>query len=207
MYDQQELEKLRTLLSRGEIKAIAFDFDDTIWPLMPGWQRSLWVLPLLEWYLFGSAWTVMLLPGLLPYYWPLREHMQAVKKELGYIASQYPVAICSNTITPRLHWILWAMGLAALFPVNLRLGRNLVKRWRGKPHSALFDLLCERLELQPNQILFLDNTSRNIQAAGRLGFYTLLVDDDRASKAWKKASARAPDFVAALRLLHQASTS
>ena len=43
-----------------------------------------------------------------------------------------------------------------------------------KPDSALFDLLCDRFELEPEDTLFIDDARPNVEAAEKLGFYTVL---------------------------------
>lgn len=41
-----------------------------------------------------------------------------------------------------------------------------------KPDPAIFELLAERCGLVPGRTLFVDDSAKNIESAGRLGFYT-----------------------------------
>tara|TARA_B100000686_G_scaffold332341_1_gene396979 strand:- start:389 stop:1009 length:621 start_codon:yes stop_codon:yes gene_type:complete len=43
-----------------------------------------------------------------------------------------------------------------------------------KPDPAIFDLLCDRFELEADETLFIDDHRPNVEAAEKLGFYTVL---------------------------------
>jgi epoxide hydrolase-like predicted phosphatase len=44
----------------------------------------------------------------------------------------------------------------------------------AKPDPRIFELACQRLDVQPSQMLFLDDSSRNIAAARELGIHAIL---------------------------------
>ena len=45
-----------------------------------------------------------------------------------------------------------------------------------KPDSRIFQWVIDRFGIKPEETLFLDDSQRNLEAAARLGFRTLLVD-------------------------------
>lgn len=49
-----------------------------------------------------------------------------------------------------------------------------------KPDPAIFHLACERAGLPPEQLLFVDDSPRNIAAAAEVGFHTHLFGDPAA---------------------------
>ena len=51
-----------------------------------------------------------------------------------------------------------------------------------KPDPAIYELLCERYCLIPNECVFIDDKKKNVEAAAKLGFHTILMKDyDQAS--------------------------
>jgi 2-haloacid dehalogenase/putative hydrolase of the HAD superfamily len=46
-----------------------------------------------------------------------------------------------------------------------------------KPEPAIYHLACERSGLRPDQLLFVDDSAVNIQAAAELGFHVLHFTD------------------------------
>lgn len=46
-----------------------------------------------------------------------------------------------------------------------------------KPDPEIYRRLLERYSLEPEETLFIDDLEKNIQAAGELGFHTVLFDD------------------------------
>lgn len=47
----------------------------------------------------------------------------------------------------------------------------------GKDDPAIFDLVCNRLSLTPEDCVFIDNSARNLVIPQRMGFATILYDD------------------------------
>ncbi len=43
-----------------------------------------------------------------------------------------------------------------------------------KPHPDIYELLCDRLKIPPEHILFVDDIEENVVAAQKLGFQALL---------------------------------
>lgn len=85
--------------------------------------------------------------------WRVRDHMR--------------VAMLSNA-GPELERRLRRFGLAQLFhPVM-----NSHRIGMAKPNPMVFRHASERLHLAPDQILFVDDQARNINAAAQLGFHT-----------------------------------
>ena len=52
---------------------------------------------------------------------------------------------------------------------------------RRKPEPAIYALICERLELAPDRIAFLDDIGHNLKPARAMGMHTIKVDDDPAA--------------------------
>jgi 2-haloacid dehalogenase/putative hydrolase of the HAD superfamily len=50
----------------------------------------------------------------------------------------------------------------------------------AKPDPAIFALACQRSGCEPGQLLFVDDSRANIEAADQLGFHTHLFDDPAA---------------------------
>ena len=49
-----------------------------------------------------------------------------------------------------------------------------------KPDPRIYAIACRRSGLAPGELLFVDDSARNIEAAGALGFHTHLFDDPAA---------------------------
>ena len=82
---------------------------------------------------------------------------------------RYQVAICSNT--DPLHW----QQALDLNPVLSEISPAYLSFAMGvrKPHSGIFEMILEDLEIDPGQCLFIDDTLDNIRSAAGLGFRTL----------------------------------
>ena len=63
--------------------------------------------------------------------------------------------------------------LRELFPVFIE---SSVVGWR-KPDPRIYKLACERLSVEPQQAVFLDDIGRNLKSARALGMTTIKVDD------------------------------
>lgn len=46
-----------------------------------------------------------------------------------------------------------------------------------KPDAAIFEYICRQYQLLPSETVFVDDHSPNIEAAGKLGFHTILFRD------------------------------
>jgi len=56
-----------------------------------------------------------------------------------------------------------------------------------KPDPRIYELLCERFCLIPRECVFIDDKLKNVEAAAKLGFHTVLMEDyDQASVALDK---------------------
>jgi FMN phosphatase YigB (HAD superfamily) len=73
-------------------------------------------------------------------------------------------------------------GTRAMSPAFGRLKGVVVSGEEGmaKPDPAIFRLVCERFGYRPEEMLFVDDVTRNIAAAAALGFATHLFDDPKA---------------------------
>ena len=63
-------------------------------------------------------------------------------------------------------------AIRAMTPALERLSYVLVSGEVGlvKPDPAIFRLLCERVGMEPQELLFVDDSERNVEAAEKLGF-------------------------------------
>lgn len=98
-------------------------------------------------------------------------------KELRELAKRYRICMLSNT-----NPIMWADGIDRAFRAE---GGSVTDYFDGivrsfdarsmKPDAGIFQFAIEKLGLNPEQTLFLDDSQRNLDAAAQLGFHTLLV--------------------------------
>ena len=51
----------------------------------------------------------------------------------------------------------------------------------SKPNKDIYDLLCKRLELQPNEVIFLDDVKENIDSAIEFGIHGILFKNTEQS--------------------------
>ena len=70
-------------------------------------------------------------------------------------------------------------GTIAISPAFARLQDIVVSGFEGviKPEPRIFQIACERIGLDPGQMLFVDDSRANIDAARALGFDTHLFED------------------------------
>ena len=70
----------------------------------------------------------------------------------------------------------------AMSPAFARLADTVVSGREGviKPDPRIFHILCERAGMAPGELLFVDDSARNIDAAAALGFDVHLFDDPAA---------------------------
>ncbi|MGH3588236.1 MAG: HAD-IA family hydrolase [Pseudonocardia sp.] len=51
----------------------------------------------------------------------------------------------------------------------------------AKPDPRIYKLTCDRLDVQPDEIVFLDDVEANVEAARQLGWRAVLHEETRAS--------------------------
>ena len=73
-------------------------------------------------------------------------------------------------------------GIFAMSPAFARLGHIVVSGREGvmKPEPRIFELVCERAGMLPGELLLVDDSARNIEAARGLGFDVHRFDDPAA---------------------------
>lgn len=67
---------------------------------------------------------------------------------------------------------------------------NVIVRWDPRtlyskifPDPAIFHLLCERVGMGPEELLFVDNSAGNVEAAREIGFYVHRFREPRALRS------------------------
>lgn len=98
-------------------------------------------------------------------------------RQLEELHSQYRLYLLSNT-----NPIMWADGIARAFKSD---GHDIDFYFDGivtsfeakvmKPDPLIFEIVMARLDIDPRQTLFFDDSKANIDAAADLGFHTVLV--------------------------------
>ncbi|MGH3745350.1 MAG: HAD-IA family hydrolase, partial [Mycobacteriales bacterium] len=51
----------------------------------------------------------------------------------------------------------------------------------AKPDPAIYHLACERLEVEPGEVVFVDDRPENVDAAAGLGMHAFLHADDTSA--------------------------
>lgn len=97
--------------------------------------------------------------------------------ELELLHEHYNIYMLSNT-----NPIMWADGIDKAFRQQ---GRDVNYYFDGivrsyvagvmKPAPGIFEYAIEKLGIKPEETLFLDDSQRNLDAAAKFGFHTLLV--------------------------------
>ena len=52
-----------------------------------------------------------------------------------------------------------------------------------KPHKEAFQVLFEKLKLRPEEVVFIDDTQRNLEKAGEIGYIPILYENNEQLKA------------------------
>ena len=109
---------------------------------------------------YYGRWQEMLKGPIAPTVNLLRQLKEEKKVELyaltNWSAETYPIAY------QRYAFLHWFKGVLVSGQEKIR-----------KPFPAIFQLMCERYSLKPEESLFIDDNARNVAAAAELGFHTL----------------------------------
>jgi len=81
---------------------------------------------------------------------------------------RFQTALLSNA-SPRLRDMLDELGVADMFDVTVISGQVGVQ----KPNPPIYHIVLERLSLQPQETIFVDDFAHNVEAAQALGMQTL----------------------------------
>ena len=82
-----------------------------------------------------------------------------------YLLSNYPRRLFALH-TPRFHFLPYTDGRVVSYEYHVT-----------KPDAAIYEHLCSKYNLVPEESIFLDDRQANLDAASKLGFHTLLVTD------------------------------
>ena len=82
-----------------------------------------------------------------------------------YLLSNYPRRLFALH-TPRFHFLPYTDGRVVSYEYHVT-----------KPDAAIYEHLCSKYNLVPEESIFLDDRQANLDAAAKLGFHTLLVTD------------------------------
>ena len=82
-----------------------------------------------------------------------------------YLLSNYPRRLFALH-TPRFHFLPYTDGRVVSYEYHVT-----------KPDAAIYEHLCNKYNLVPEESIFLDDRQANLDAAAKLGFHTLLVTD------------------------------
>lgn len=82
-----------------------------------------------------------------------------------YLLSNYPRRLFALH-TPRFHFLPYIDGKVVSYEYHVT-----------KPDAAIYEHLCSKYNLVPEESIFLDDRQANLDAAAKLGFHTLLVTD------------------------------
>jgi putative hydrolase of the HAD superfamily len=94
-------------------------------------------------------------------------------KERGYkiyLLSNYPRRLFALH-TPRYHFLPYVDGKVVSYEYHV-----------VKPNPQIYEILCDKYGLLPEESIFLDDRQENLDAAGKLGFSTILVTDQESAK-------------------------
>ena len=88
-----------------------------------------------------------------------------------YLLSNYPRRLFALH-TPRFHFLPYTDGRVVSYECHIT-----------KPDERIYQRLCNKYNLIPDESIFLDDRQANLDAASKLGFNTLLVTDPIAVRA------------------------
>lgn len=88
-----------------------------------------------------------------------------------YLLSNYPRRLFALH-TPRFHFLPYTDGRVVSYECHIT-----------KPDERIYQSLCSKYNLIPDESIFLDDRQANLDAAEKLGFNTLLVTDPIAVRA------------------------
>jgi putative hydrolase of the HAD superfamily len=170
------------------IKAVIFDFGRVISAQKPmslfwGYEEELGIAPgTLNPIMFGSpAWEDALVgrnlhtPEAIDAFRQRYRADEALNEGVAelihtlHAEGRYKLAVLSNSPPGLAHW-LDEWGLLALFDVVFCSGDEGVK----KPDPAAFEITLERLGVEPEEAVFIDDTMRHVQTARGLGLHAIL---------------------------------
>lgn len=102
-------------------------------------------------------------------------------RQLEELRKSYKIYMLSNT-----NLIMWEGDIKKDFKID---GHDLEYYFDGivtsfeahsvKPHVDIFRFAIEKLKINPEETLFLDDSEKNLETAERLGFHTLHVPTDK----------------------------
>lgn len=104
-----------------------------------------------------------------------REHLLTVRlnqdlwKQLPELQAHYRLAVLSDCPSDKLAFIRKTANFEHFAATQFS-----CESVTGKDDPAFFLAVCKRLGVQPAQCLYVDDTSKHIETAARLGFYTHL---------------------------------
>ncbi len=89
----------------------------------------------------------------------------------------YKIALLSNN-SSKLREVLIKDGISDLFDVvviSAEVGCQ-------KPQPKIFDILFKKLELEPNEVVFIDDTLKSLEGADKIGYIPVLFKDNESLK-------------------------
>lgn len=110
---------------------------------------------------------------------PPKDGIEALIEKL---ASRYTLSICSNTDPWHWDYVIRRYGFVRHFQhifLSYQLGYN-------KPHLRVFEQVLQQLQRPSNQVVFIDDSEENIQAAKKMGIQGIVANS--ASQIEEKLS-------------------
>lgn len=175
---------VRALVNHGchadpeELKAIMEQvrsemWDSPLWPLSDRAREDRWWLEYYE-RLLDHLGEDIDLAGDLANETLYVHHVEAftdVKEVLETLRGQVKLGVISNAF-PSLSEALDALTLTLYFDAVIN--SSLVDAW--KPNRRIYEIALERLRVQPESAIFVDDIEENLATAEDLGFTVLLID-------------------------------
>jgi len=107
------------------------------------------------------------------YYLMAVEPTPGIAELVAWVAENYKVGLVTNTF-PGLVQPMFDRGILPAVPFDVVIDSSEVHAL--KPEARMFEIAAERAELDPSQILLVDDDRLNLAAAGRLGWHTMAFD-------------------------------
>lgn len=104
---------------------------------------------------------------------------QAVIAYIKELKEKYIIGMITDNKVDRIETILKALNLKDLFDVVV----ISAEVHAGKTEEAIFEVALGRSGLEPQESVFIDNTTRNLEVPVKMGFRTIFFDDEKRDLA------------------------
>ena len=95
------------------------------------------------------------------------------------LKAKYIIGMITDNKVDRIETILKELNLQDLFDVVV----ISAEVHAGKTEEKIFEVALDRSRLEPQEIVFIDNTARNLEVPAKMGFETIYFDDEKRDLA------------------------